>query len=273
MAPEFIDLRKRLADGPQLGFGVMWPSPGLIERVGVDWDWFWIDGQHGQYGYSEILNCVRATNLVDTPSVVRVPGHDAGVIGKVLDTACEGIMVPLVDNADQARQIVQAVKFSPMGYRSFGGRRPIDLYTRSYSHQDITQPLLVCQIETQTAVENVEEIAAVDGVDVVFFGPDDMAMRAGMPMDKPRPAGYFDEEFKKVADAAEAAGKLAGGVFPMPDQLTKAVDMGYRLIAGGGDAVLLPKISKERSQMLRECLAGRAGVDKDKDQGQVHGAY
>ncbi|UCD29425.1 MAG: aldolase, partial [Planctomycetota bacterium] len=102
--------RELLAGGPQLGLDIMYPAPGIIERIGPDWDWVWIDGQHGELDERDVLEAVRACNLIGRPAVVRVPGHDMGVIGKALDTAAEGIMVPLINDANQARAAVEAAK-------------------------------------------------------------------------------------------------------------------------------------------------------------------
>ena len=247
-------LGQALADGVQLGLGVMYPSSGVIERIGPDWDWIWVDGQHGEFGYNDVLAAVRACNLVRRPAVMRVPGHDAGMIGLALDTAADAVMVPMVDDAAQARQAVKAAKFPPLGDRSYGGRRPIDFHGRAYSNPDHDQPLLICQIETPTAVENVAAIAAVDGVDVLFFGPDDIAMRRGMAMDEPRPEGCFDDALRQVADSARACGKVAGGVFPTPEALTQAVAMGYRLAVATADVPLLAMGSSAKAQVMRAAL-------------------
>ena len=102
------NLREELQKGPMLGFGIMWPQVGMIERIGGDWDWFWIDSQHGQLDYRDVLAAVRACNLVGRPAVVRVPGHEPGPIGKMLDTACEAVMVPMVETAQEAQALVRA---------------------------------------------------------------------------------------------------------------------------------------------------------------------
>jgi len=244
----FLDALK---NGPILGFCSMYPASGIVERVGPDWDWIWVDGQHGEMGYNDLLAAVRACNLIRRPAVVRVPGHDAGAIGLALDMAAQGVMVPVIESADQARAIVAAAKFPPLGSRSYGGRRPIDLYGRGYSHADRPQPLLVGQIETEVGLEHIDAIAAVDGIDVLFFGPDDMAMRRGMPMDQPRPAGIFDQALKTVADTARKHGKFCGGVFTTPDALRQAVELGFRLIVATGDVALLATGSQNQAKSLR----------------------
>ena len=252
---------------PQLGMCSMYPAPGIIERIGQDWDWCWIDGQHGQWGTDEALAAVRACDLVGLFSMVRVPGQDPGVIGRTLDMACHAVMVPMVDTVEQAQAVVRAARFPPLGKRSYGGRRPIDLYGRAFSHADQPQPLVVCQIESLEALENAEAIAAVDGVDALFFGPDDMAQSKGMPMDGQRPAGCFDAEMKRVADAATRAGKFAAGIFTTPEALRGALAMGYRMIVCCGDVPLLAAGSVQAAKACRAAVGQTPEIVADRPRG------
>ena len=245
-------LTMMLAERPMFGIGIMYPSPGIIERIGPDWDWVWIDGQHGNLGYHDIEAAVRACNLVSRPAVVRVPGSDAGVIGKALDTSADAVMVPMINTVEEARTAVSASKFPPLGSRSYGGRRVIDLDGRSYANRESVQPLLICQIETGEGLRNVKAIADIEGVDALFFGPDDMSLEAGLPMEKPRPEHYFSEALRKVAGAAAASKKIAGGVFTAPDAIREAVDLGYRLIVSSADVALLANGSKDKIREVRQ---------------------
>ena len=236
-----------------LGFCNMYPASGLLERVGRDWDWIWIDGQHGEHNYDSIIAAVKACELINRPSVVRVPGHDYGIIGRVLDMCTNGIMIPMVDNVDQARDIVKAVKFPPIGQRSYGGRRPIDLYGRAYAHTANEDVVLIVQIETKEGLSNVEEITALPGIDVVFFSPDDMSMQYGLPMDKPRPEDLFDKKMARVAALADKFGKIAGTVVSSPQILQKVIKMGYKLCVSSGDVSLLANGSKHAHSLMYEC--------------------
>src|SRR5688500_15778631 len=178
-------LRKMLDEGrnrPLLGLSVMYPGPGAVERIGPDWDWMWIDGQHGEMGYEQTLALVRACDLIQRPAVVRVPGHEAGPIGKTLDMGAAAVIVPCVDTAEQAGAGADAAKFPPLGKRSYGGRRPIDFQGRSYSDTANTDTLLIAQIESPQAIENADAIAATSGVDALFLGPDDLMLRRGHSM-------------------------------------------------------------------------------------------
>ncbi len=246
-----------LENRPQLGFCSMYPAPGIIERIGHDWDWCWIDTQHGEWAADEAIQAVRACNLAGIFSQVRVQGHDPGLIGKILDTGCSAIMIPMVESAEQAEAVVQAARFAPLGKRSYGGRRPIDLYGRSYSHSENPQPLVVCQIESPEAVECADEIAGTEGVDAIFFGADDMSVAEGMPMDKPRPPGCFKTEKKAVTDAARRHGKIAGGVFGSPEAAGRAVESGFRQIVCTGDVPLLSVNSQAAAKACRAELKGK----------------
>lgn len=250
-----------------LGLCSMYPAPGIIERIGQDWDWCWIDLQHGEWEIDDVIRAVRACDLTGLFSMVRVPGQDPGTIGKILDTACHAVMAPMVDTVEQAEAVVRAARFPPRGKRSYGGRRPIDLYGRAYSHADRPQPLVVCQIESIDAINQAEAIAAVDGVDALFFGPDDMAQSRGMPMDAPRPSGCFDAEMRRVADAATRAGKIAAGIFSTPDTLRDAMAMGYRLIVCCGDVPLLATGSSQLAKACRGAVGQEVGISERRSPG------
>src|SRR2546425_11308236 len=176
-------LRKMLDAGkPLLGLSVMYPSPGAVERIGPEWDWIWIDGQHGQMGYEQTFALVRACDLIQRPAVVRVPGHEFGSIGKTLDMGAAAVITPCVDTPEQARAVVDAAKFPPLGKRSYGGRRPIDFQGRTYSDTANIDTLLIAQIESPQAIDNVDAIASVAGVDALFLGPDDLMLRRGFSL-------------------------------------------------------------------------------------------
>ena len=244
-------LRKKMKSGGiLLGISVMYPSPGVIERIGSDWDWVWIDGQHGELSYESILACVRACDHARTAPIIRVPSHDYGTIGQALDMCAAGVMVPMVDNAEKAKAIVESAKFPPLGGRSFGGRRLIDLYGRKYAHTANEDTLLIVQIETKEGLSNVKKIAAIPGVDVLFFSPDDMAMQESMSMDKPRKPDVFKDAMARLASAAINAGKFAGTVTTSPKLLEIAIKMGYQMCAAIADVTILTHGSKDiRNQM------------------------
>lgn len=251
-----ISLREEIiARGPLLGLVVMYESPGALERIGPDWDWVWIDGQHGQLGYRDTLHLVRTCDLIGRPSLLRVAGHDAGAIGMALDTGAHGVIVPCVDSPEQARRLVEAAKFPPLGKRSYGGRRPIDLEGRNYVEKANENTLLVAQIETPEAIDCVEEIAAVPGVDALFLGPDDLMWRRGHSMTEPRTRATMEPDMRRVATACKNHGKLAVMVGVGAEMLSLSLELGFHLIVSGGDVPFLANGSAQASRQAREVLS------------------
>ena len=239
-----------------LGLMLHYPAAGIIECMSAGWDWLWIDGQHGQIDYSNMLQCVRAADLRGIPAIPRVSGHEYGAIGLIMDMRTAGIMVPMVDSPQQAERLVEAVRFPPLGERSYGGRRVIDAEGRGYYEKANDETLLVLQIETLKAVENAEAIAATAGVDALFFGADDMKVRMGIPINTPiSESEELAAAMKTTIKSAQNAGKVAGCVAPDASSIARAKSLGYQLIAGGGDVAFLRTASAEKLKELRNAVA------------------
>jgi len=253
MPPPFIENLKK--GEIALGFNLMYPVAGIIECIGAGWDWIWIDSQHGQHDYRSLLECVRVADACGVAPVVRVPGHEPGTIGRIIDMRPTGIMVPMVNTAQQAVRIVEAARFPPLGKRSFGGRRAIDLGERKFFQTANEDMLLMVQIETPEAVANAQAIAATNGVDALFFGPDDMKVRLEIPINTPAiDAPELVAAMDKVAAATKEAGKIAACVAFTPASLRTATSQGYRLIAGGSDVVFLHTAAQAALADLRRPL-------------------
>jgi 4-hydroxy-2-oxoheptanedioate aldolase len=245
-------------DQVALGLAITLPAPGMIEAIGAGWDWVWIDGQHGQMSYEAMLYLIRVADARGLAPVPRVPGHAYDTIGPVMDMRPAGIMVPMVDTPEQARQVVDAARFPPLGKRSFGGRRMVDLEGREYFRSVNKDTVLLAQIETPEAVENASAIAAIEGVDVLFFGPDDVKVRLGIPINTPvADSPKVTRAMERTARAARDAGKLAGTVATNSATLALAVSLGYRLLAGGQDVLFLREGSNAKLQELHRTLDAR----------------
>lgn len=248
-------LRERLADGEiLLGFSNNYPSAALIETVGAMWDFLWIDGQHGQFSYDNALTAVRTADMVGTDSLLRVPGHEHSLLGLYADMFPSAMMVPMVNTIEQARAVVDATKFPPLGNRSFGGRRPIDSLGRGYYQGN--GPLVVAQIETPRAVENAAEIAGTEGIDALFLGADDLKIQSGESVDAPNlETKVVTQAMARVAQAAKDAGKFAGCVAVTAEQVKYSTDLGYQLLAAGGDMGMLRNACRNTLELLRKEIA------------------
>jgi len=245
---------QKLSDGePVLGLCVTYPAAGIVEGMCKGWDWVWVDMQHGQHDYSSMLQSVRAADVVGVAPIVRPATHDPGLLGKYCDTAPTGLLVPMVNTAEQAREIARAVRFPPVGMRSFGGRRPVDLYTRAY-YQEL-KLLVMLQIETEQGAREAEGIIQTEGVDALFFGPDDMKVQLGHPVSEPVMENkVLRQRMAAVAEAARKAGKHAGTVAADPDTLRMTLDMGYQVIACGSDIGFMRVGAQARLEEMREVL-------------------
>ena len=246
-------LKERVARGDVvLGVALSYPATGIGEEIAQGWDFVWVDGQHGQMDYARMFECVRVMQGMGQQVLVRVPDHQSGFIGPVLDMAPNALMVPMVDTAQQAKDIVRVGRFSPLGNRSFGGKRPDTLFGREYYIGETDRILLVAQIETPEAVDNVQAIAAVEGIDTLFFGPDDMKIRMGAQIGTAiEESDELRAAMAKVARAAAQAGKTAGIVAGTPEAMKCAVAAGYRLIIGGSDIGFLRNGSRSQLAKLR----------------------
>ena len=247
-------MREQIESGKAV-FGLcnMYPASGIIEGMCKGWDFVWIDGQHGEHDYRSILNACQAARGVGVDVLLRVPSYDCSYLGHYADLNPAALMIPMVNTVHQARAVVQATRFPPLGDRSFGGRRVIDLEGRGY-HQD-DNLLIVVQVETMESVDNVEEIIAVDGIDALFVGPDDMKVRMGIPINTPAlQHKKLIAAMRRTAEAARNAGKCCGCIAGNADDQRTVLDMGYQFVIAGSDSGFLRSAATQRLESIKVLL-------------------
>ncbi|KAL4976712.1 Pyruvate/Phosphoenolpyruvate kinase-like domain-containing protein [Aspergillus desertorum] len=172
-----------------------------------------IDCEHGHISDDSMHNAVAAISALGVSPIIRIRGPAHDIIKRALDTGAHGIMVPQINNAEEARAIVASSKFPPQGVRGQGSAFPAighGLTTPEYMLSANETIITMIQIETKDGVQNVEEICAVEGVDMVFIGPNDLAMSllGYVPARGDEPV--FVEAVKRVIAAARKYGKWAG---------------------------------------------------------------
>lgn len=241
----------------------MYPAPGILERIGPDWDWIWIDAQHGDLDFREATHFVRACHLIGRPGLVRVPGHDPCWIGKALDAGAAGVIVPLVESVEEARAMVRAAKFPPLGNRSYGGRRVTDTQTRAYYRSANTDTALILQVESSAACSLAGELAALDGVDGLFLGPDDLLIREGHDVNAPKTEETIGWQMRAVAEVCQAHGKWSVCVSVTDATLAMARKYGFRMVVGGSDVGFLASGSKETSAKARASLTQKGASEPE----------
>lgn len=241
-----------------LGVCQSYATPAMVELVARGWDVIWLDGQHGHLTYESALAMIQAAGAVGVETLLRIYTHDRDTIAWHCDLAPSALMIPMVNTPEEADAIVRAMRFPPRGARSYGGRRPIDIYGREYYRQ---LPLgCVVQIETVAAVERAHEIAAVDGVDMLFFGPDDMKVSLKLPINTPvDESPQLQEMMRRTAAAARQAGKFAAAVAVNGKTAKMAVDMGFQLLIGGSEVMFIRSTAPKVLAELRTALGQPAG--------------
>lgn len=243
---------------PLLGLAMAYPSAGALERIGPDWDWVWIDLQHGDLDLREMTDLVRTCDFIGKPGLVRVPAQDPGWVSRALDSGAAGVIVPMVESLEEARAMVRAAKFPPLGNRSYGGRRVIDRLGRGYYKAANEDMVLILQVESNEAVALSDALAALPGVDGLFLGPDDLTIREGRDVDSPKDAATIGRQARHVADCCRRHGKLSVCVGAGDAAMALAKECGYRLVVGGGDVGFLAGGSKAASQKARAFFAPKA---------------
>jgi 4-hydroxy-2-oxoheptanedioate aldolase len=152
-------------------------NPFLIELIGeAGWDCVTIDQQHGLGGNEALLACLTAARACGLPAIVRVANNDPGIVGRALDAGAQGIMCPLINNVGEAEAFVRAVKYPPRGLRSWGPYRARLGHEGDYFTSANAFTIACPQIETKGALDQLDDILGLDGVDMVCFGPNDLSV-------------------------------------------------------------------------------------------------
>jgi 4-hydroxy-2-oxoheptanedioate aldolase len=216
------------------------PHPVAIEvtaAAGVDF--VCIDWEHAQIGRERIEDLVRAADVHGVPAMVRVPGHAPESIAAALDAGAAGVLVPRVSTAEQARAAVQAARYPPIGVRGVGPGRAAGYGYRipDYLAAANENLLLAIQVETAEGLANIEDIADVDGVDVIFIGPGDLSVS----IDAMGPAGAarLNDAIATIASATTRAGRTAGIFRPSPDDIGAWTKSGIRFFILASDTMFL----------------------------------
>ena len=220
-----------------LGLGLVYPSAEAIEIVGMvgGFDYINLDGEHGLFSPESIDSMVRAADGYGLTVTARVPNLMSSTINQYLDRGVIGVLGPHVDNAEQAKQLVDACRFVPDGQRSWGGGRGtfyndgglIDqpgLQRTEYMELANKEMLVMAQLETATAFSNLDAILEVDGVDAFAWGSNDLAQSMGYP-------GQPDHPEVKAAEASVQERIHAAGR-NMSSDITSAINLPELILSG-----------------------------------------
>lgn len=209
----------------------------LMSRVGFDWLWF--ETEHTAMSEESVLSMLQATNGSNVSTIVRVPWNDKTMIKRVLDTGPDGIIVPLVRTKHDVEDAVRAMKYPPVGERGAGLSRAqcYGLHMAEYISSANEEVMTILMIEHIDAVENIDEILSVPGLDSVMVGALDLSGSMGIlgQMDDPK----LEEVIQKVLAASKRANIPCGIIAFDPDQAKMRVEQGFTNIVIGMDVVYL----------------------------------
>jgi 2-keto-3-deoxy-L-rhamnonate aldolase RhmA len=249
---------KKIRAGRELALGLgihhlRGSAAPLIARA-AGFDWLFIDAEHGFISTPEIAQICLAALPQGVVPIVRICSGELAEGTRALDNGALGLVIPHVDTPEQARALVDAFRFAPMGHRSTGGanaqfgyRPPAAAEAQKILNEEI---LLIPMIETPLAVENAEAIAAIKGIDALLIGTNDLSLEMGI-------SGQIGHEriraaYQTVAAACARHGKVLGmgGVYDQ-ELATRYIGMGARLVLGANDHALILNSATQRVEFLR----------------------
>ncbi len=231
-------LRERLEQGQvQIGASITLNDPAVTDALGPSVDFFWIDMEHSPMSMDALAGHLRAARLHRVASLVRVPIADPAWVKRVLDAGGEGIIVPQVRDAEDVQRVVDAARYPPLGTRGFGPRVPSG-YGRHADAELVAQSnaavFTAVQIETRSALDQIDAIASVAALDAIALGPWDLAANLGHVNDVTHPE--VDAAIQYVIDTAHRAGKWVGsGMGDDPELAGRYARRGVHWIQVGND--------------------------------------
>ena len=225
------------AGDPTYGLWCMTASPAMAEyAAATSVDWIVWDQQHGLVGDVDLAGLFRVCLARDVVPLTRVAANDPTLIGRALDAGAAGVIVPLVETADEAARAVAGCRFPPAGRRSFGPNR-VTLVVEAIDPRVVEDVACIVMIETATGLANAEAIAATPGVDGILVGPSDLALGLGLAYDDR--GERHRQAVRRILDAARSAGRAAGIVLGSGETARQHAELGFQFISVGSDIALL----------------------------------
>jgi 4-hydroxy-2-oxoheptanedioate aldolase len=225
------------------GCFVRYPNATLVEVMGYQpWDYIVFDGEHGTIEPADCENMCRAAELRGVTPIIRVPNNQPHIILRFMDTGAHGLHVPWVNSPEEAENVVRSVKYQPRGIRGLAGVRAADFAQvgtlGDYVKQANEQTLVVIHVETAQAVDCLPETVKIDGIDVIFIGPNDLSQSLGVPGQQTHPTVLA--AIDKIIDTVSKTDKALGIMVPNVETARKWRERGIRYISIGFESLLKP---------------------------------
>lgn len=218
--------------GAWLGSG----APSTAEALGcAGFDFLVVDMEHTPIDTPQMIGILQAIAGTPAQAIVRPPWNDMVMVKRALDAGAQSLLLPFVQNADEARRAVAYTRYPPDGLRGVAGTHRGSRYgtVSNYLKRAGEEICVIVQIETLPALAKLDEIAAVPGIDSIFIGPSDLSASMGHLGDIANPA--VQGHLAAAAKACRRAGKPSGIIGPTPEMVTRFIDYGYSWVAIGSD--------------------------------------
>jgi 4-hydroxy-2-oxoheptanedioate aldolase len=204
------------------------PSTVTAEIMGrAGFDTVTIDLQHGLIDYQTALTMLQVLQGLPAPVMVRVPWNEPGIIMKCLDAGFTGVICPMINTADDARRLVQSARYAPLGGRSFGPTRANLVHGGGYAKGANATVQVFAMIETRDALQNLDEILGVEGIDGVYVGPSDLGLSLGYEPTLEPTAPEVLDAISIILSRTRASGRLAGIHTGSPDMVRQMLAKGF----------------------------------------------
>lgn len=203
------------------------------------WDSVTIDMQHGLASYSDMCAMLTAISATDCMPLVRVPWNEPGDVMRALDAGAYGIICPTVETRDECERFVGACRYAPLGYRSVGPRRAILYAGADYIARANDTLLAIVQVETKKGLENVDQIACVKGLDMLYVGPSDLGLSLGREPRIDQTDPVVIEAIDRILAAARRAGIKSGIYCRSADYAKAMMEKGFDLVTVTSDQELI----------------------------------
>jgi len=231
------------AGGTTFGTLISMPSPNVAQVLsGCGFDWLWFDLEHGPIPFDQLHNMINATatGAGTTTPIVRVPADELWTVKPVLDAGALGVVFPFIETAEDAEAAIAATRYPPAGKRGFGpfyaGSR-WGLGLREYAEQADDAILRVLMLESKAAVENAEEIMAVEGIDVAFLAPFDLSQSLGVPGELE--SSVFKDALATLEDAVRKSDAALGTLVLDAERGKMMMERGYRFVMLSLDVAMI----------------------------------
>jgi 4-hydroxy-2-oxoheptanedioate aldolase len=242
--------------GTALGAWLSLRDPWLAEVAATSgYDYACVDLQHGFSDVAQAMAMLQAMARTPTVPITRVPWNEPGIIGRLLDAGALGVIIPMVNTPEEAERAVASCRYAPVGSRSFGPLGAVARHGPHYAAGANDAVACIPMIETRQAVEAIDEILSVPGIDAIYIGPADLSLTYGLPPAVDHPGDPFQSALATVVDACRRHG-VVPGIHANASLAATRHQAGFRMISVGFDAAPAMTALRGEIKVARTAVEG-----------------